>query len=148
MPVVVTTIRLNAADRTLRVEFDDGTTSLLSAEYLRVESPSAEVQGQALYAASKQDTAKDNGEVIGAAKALISDFCDLNYQPVVLDTTEGRIIYFLATPPKAGDFVFGLRIRHARVAVQAGAEAPHRLQRTARCRTAPKHSDPQGAGRV
>lgn len=45
MPVVVTTIRLNAADRTLRVEFDDGTTSLLSAEYLRVESPSAEVQG-------------------------------------------------------------------------------------------------------
>jgi DUF971 family protein len=44
MPVA-TTIRLNAADRLLCVEFDDGTKSFLSAEYLRVESPSAEVQG-------------------------------------------------------------------------------------------------------
>ncbi len=44
MPVA-TTIRLNAADRLLCVEFDDGTTSSLPAEYLRVESPSAEVQG-------------------------------------------------------------------------------------------------------
>jgi DUF971 family protein len=44
MPVA-TTIRLNAADRLLRVEFDDGATFSLSAEYLRVESPSAEVQG-------------------------------------------------------------------------------------------------------
>ena len=44
MPVA-TTIRLNAADRVLHVEFDDGTASSLPAEYLRVESPSAEVQG-------------------------------------------------------------------------------------------------------
>ena len=44
MPIA-TTIRLNAADRVLCVEFDDGTTSSLPAEYLRVESPSAEVQG-------------------------------------------------------------------------------------------------------
>ena len=44
MPVA-TTIRLNAAHRLLCVEFDDGTTTSLSAEYLRVESPSAEVQG-------------------------------------------------------------------------------------------------------
>jgi DUF971 family protein len=44
MPVA-TTIRLNAADRVLRVVFDDGTASALPAEYLRVESPSAEVQG-------------------------------------------------------------------------------------------------------
>ena len=40
-----TEIRLNRADRMLHVHFDDGTDCALSAEYLRVESPSAEVQG-------------------------------------------------------------------------------------------------------
>ena len=38
-------IRLNRADRVLHVSFDDGTHCALPAEYLRVESPSAEVQG-------------------------------------------------------------------------------------------------------
>lgn len=40
-----TEIRLNRAERTLYVTFADGTTAALPAEYLRVESPSAEVQG-------------------------------------------------------------------------------------------------------
>ena len=40
-----TEIRLNRADRVLHVSFDDGTNCALPAEYLRVESPSAEVQG-------------------------------------------------------------------------------------------------------
>jgi DUF971 family protein len=44
MPVV-TEIRLDRASRVLHVSFDDGTVNALSAEYLRVESPSAEVQG-------------------------------------------------------------------------------------------------------
>ncbi len=35
----------NRSKRSLRVEFDDGTVFHLPAEYLRVESPSAEVQG-------------------------------------------------------------------------------------------------------
>ena len=38
---------LNRAERTLRVAFADGTSFILPAEYLRVESPSAEVQGHA-----------------------------------------------------------------------------------------------------
>jgi DUF971 family protein len=38
-------LRLNRADRTLAVSFDDGSRFVLPAEYLRVESPSAEVQG-------------------------------------------------------------------------------------------------------
>jgi DUF971 family protein len=38
-------IRLNRADRTLDVTFDDGARFALPAELLRVESPSAEVQG-------------------------------------------------------------------------------------------------------
>jgi DUF971 family protein len=46
MPVA-TEIRLNKADRVLVVEFDDGAQFSYPAEYLRVESPSAEVQGHA-----------------------------------------------------------------------------------------------------
>jgi DUF971 family protein len=38
-------IRLKEADKVLEVDFDSGETFRLPAEYLRVESPSAEVQG-------------------------------------------------------------------------------------------------------
>jgi DUF971 family protein len=44
MPIA-TAIRLNNAERILHAEFDDGSGFALPAEYLRVESPSAEVQG-------------------------------------------------------------------------------------------------------
>src|SRR5690348_13715505 len=40
-----TEIRLKRAERALEVAFDDGSRFTLPAEYLRVESPSAEVQG-------------------------------------------------------------------------------------------------------
>lgn len=45
-------IRLRRAERVLEVAFDDGSRFALPAEYLRVESPSAEVQGHS--AAQKQ----------------------------------------------------------------------------------------------
>jgi len=38
-------IRLKPADKVLEIDFDSGETFRLPAEYLRVESPSAEVQG-------------------------------------------------------------------------------------------------------
>ena len=38
-------IRIRRASHTLEIDFDDGTKAVLPAEYLRVESPSAEVQG-------------------------------------------------------------------------------------------------------
>ncbi len=38
-------IRLNSAERVLEIDFDDGKSFRLPAELLRVESPSAEVQG-------------------------------------------------------------------------------------------------------
>ena len=38
-------LRLKRAEKRLEVEFDDGKKFSLPAEYLRVESPSAEVQG-------------------------------------------------------------------------------------------------------
>ena len=40
-----TEIRLKRAEKRLEIAFDDGTRFALPAEYLRVESPSAEVQG-------------------------------------------------------------------------------------------------------
>jgi DUF971 family protein len=40
-----TELRLRRADKELDIAFDDGKKFTLSAEYLRVESPSAEVQG-------------------------------------------------------------------------------------------------------
>ena len=40
-----TELRLRSAERRLDVTFDDGSVFRLPAEYLRVESPSAEVQG-------------------------------------------------------------------------------------------------------
>ena len=40
-----TEIRIRRAMRTLEVDFADGVGAVLPAEYLRVESPSAEVQG-------------------------------------------------------------------------------------------------------
>ncbi len=38
-------IRLKSAEKVLEVDFDDGFQAVLTAELLRVESPSAEVQG-------------------------------------------------------------------------------------------------------
>ena len=40
-----TELRSKQAEKLLEIAFDDGTTFRLPAEYLRVESPSAEVQG-------------------------------------------------------------------------------------------------------
>ena len=40
-----TEIRHKQAEKRLEIDFDDGRTFALPAEYLRVESPSAEVQG-------------------------------------------------------------------------------------------------------
>ncbi len=40
-----TEIRLKKEEKRLEVDFDDGRSFALTAEYLRVESPSAEVQG-------------------------------------------------------------------------------------------------------
>ena len=40
-------LKLDPEKKTLTIAFDDGQTYALSAEYLRVESPSAEVKGHA-----------------------------------------------------------------------------------------------------
>lgn len=40
-----TALRLKSAEKLLEIDFDDGTSFSLPAEFLRVESPSAEVRG-------------------------------------------------------------------------------------------------------
>ena len=40
-----TALRLKSAEKVLEIDFDDGTGFALPAEFLRVESPSAEVRG-------------------------------------------------------------------------------------------------------
>lgn len=57
-------LRLSKDKRTLSIMFDDGTAFDLSAEYLRVTSPSAEVQG---HSPSERKTVpgKRNVEIIG-----------------------------------------------------------------------------------
>lgn len=64
-----TALTLHRASRALEVAFDDGTQFRLPAEYLRVESPSAEVQGHApgqkILVAGKREVGIDGVEPIG-----------------------------------------------------------------------------------
>ena len=77
-----TELRLTNDKRTLRVAFDDGSAFDLPAEYLRVMSPSAEVQG---HSPSERKTVpgKRNVEIIGiepvgnyAVKLVFDDMHD------------------------------------------------------------------------
>ena len=69
MTVWPTELRYASAERALHVTFDDGAAYKLSAEYLRVESPSAEVQGHGastkVTVAGKKSVAIDRMEPIG-----------------------------------------------------------------------------------
>ncbi len=65
----VTELRYRSSERVLEVTFADGARFALSAEYLRVESPSAEVQGhgpgQKRLVTGKADVAITRIEPIG-----------------------------------------------------------------------------------
>lgn len=68
-------IVLHRASHVLEVEFDDGATYRLPAEYLRVHSPSAEVQGhgpgQKVLVAGKRDVTIDAVEPVGNYAVLL-----------------------------------------------------------------------------
>ncbi len=74
-----TEINLHKVSRVLELTFEDGVNFKLPAEYLRVYSPSAEVQGhgpgQDVLQIGKEDVAIDNVEPIGhyAIKLLFDD---------------------------------------------------------------------------
>lgn len=74
-----TDIKLRRAENLLEVRFDDGCIASLPAEYLRVESPSAEVQGhgpgQKQLCAGKRDVGITGVEPTGnyAIRLVFSD---------------------------------------------------------------------------
>jgi DUF971 family protein len=74
-----TEIKLRKADKTLTVAFENAETFTLSAEYLRVESPSAEVQGHApdqkVLIPGKRYVGIDTIELVGhyAVRLLFND---------------------------------------------------------------------------
>lgn len=61
-------LRVHRAAKTLDIDFDDGRTFSLPAELLRVESPSAEVQGHG--PGAKKIVAGKRGIAITAAEAV------------------------------------------------------------------------------
>lgn len=74
-PVHPTDITLHRASHMLEVAFDGGETFRLPAEYLRVHSPSAEVQGhgpgQRVLVAGKRDVNIDAVEPVGNYAVLL-----------------------------------------------------------------------------
>src|SRR5277367_4646892 len=74
-----TQIKLRRAENLLEIAFEDGTEMSLPAEYLRVQSPSAEVQGhgpgQQVLVARKKDVAITGIEPTGnyAIRLVFSD---------------------------------------------------------------------------
>jgi DUF971 family protein len=76
---VVEELRLNRAERRLEVTFADGARRSFGAEYLRVESPSAEVQGhgpgQRVIVPGKADVGISGLEPVGnyAVRILFDD---------------------------------------------------------------------------
>lgn len=72
-------INLNRAARQLSISFDDGACFVLSCEYLRVHSPSAEVQGhnpdQAVLQTGKREVNINTIEAVGnyAIKPVFDD---------------------------------------------------------------------------
>ena len=82
---IATEIRVRRAAKRLDVSFDDGQSFGLPAEYLRVESPSAEVQGHApnqkILVAGKEDVNIAQVEPIGnyAVRIRFSDGHDTGH---------------------------------------------------------------------
>lgn len=72
-------LRVKRAEKVLELEFDDGARFVLPAELLRVESPSAEVQGhgpgQKQIPPGKRDVALTGAEPVGnyAVRLLFDD---------------------------------------------------------------------------
>ncbi len=77
--VTPTELRLRQGDRVLQIAFDDGTCYELSCEYLRVNSPSAEVKGhgpgQEVLQAGKRDVNISDIQQVGnyAVKLVFDD---------------------------------------------------------------------------
>jgi DUF971 family protein len=74
-------IRVRRASRRLEIDFEGGQTFIYPAEYLRVESPSAEVQGH---------TAKDKVLVFGKAEVGISTVDPIGHYAIRIHFDDGH----------------------------------------------------------
>ena len=72
-----TEIRLKKAERVLEVDFDDGSRFVLPAEYPRVESPSAEVQGHGPGDKTIVETPLDHPQGMSVSGLLKSEYFGL-----------------------------------------------------------------------
>ncbi len=108
-----TEINLHKVSRILELSFEDGASYRLPAEYLRVYSPSAEVQGhgpgQEVLQVGKEDVAIDNIEPIGhyAIKLFFDDNHDSgiyswDYLYELGKTYDERWQYYLERLAEAG----------------------------------------------
>jgi DUF971 family protein len=92
-PPIPTELKLKKKARQLEVAFTDGLTATLTAEYLRVHSPSAEVTGHSagerLLVTGKQDVAIESIEPVGryAVRIVFDDGHDtgLYTWPILYD---------------------------------------------------------------
>lgn len=70
MSIHPTEINVHTQSRTLEIAFDDGERFTMSAEYLRVNSPSAEVQGhgpgEGVLQVGKEDVNIENVQPVGS----------------------------------------------------------------------------------
>jgi len=70
MSIHPTEINVHTQSRTLEIAFDDGERYTMSAEYLRVNSPSAEVQGhgpgEGVLQVGKEDVNIENVQPVGS----------------------------------------------------------------------------------
>ena len=62
-------LRLKTAEKVLEIDFDNGARFRLPAEYLRVESPSAEVQG---HGPGEKQALLEAADATASAKLLIA----------------------------------------------------------------------------
>jgi DUF971 family protein len=74
-------IRVRRASRRLEIDFEGGQTFIYPAEYLRVESPSAEVQGH---------MAKDKVLVFGKAEVGISTVDPIGHYAIRIHFDDGH----------------------------------------------------------
>jgi DUF971 family protein len=79
--VTATEIELERATGVLRVSFDDGVCASLPAEYLRVESPSAEVQGH---------TPDQKQLVFGKRSVMITDLVPVGHYALQIVFSDGH----------------------------------------------------------
>lgn len=79
---------------------------------LRNEVAISEKNGKSLYDAYIANPKIKNIELLNSAKDLIKNFCELDYQKLIVKEEGEEVVYFIGQPPKKNHLVLG---RHYKV---------------------------------